>query len=278
MTQPNIFKYDNYRLFLKDWFCWQKAERPTYSYRFFSKMAGFKSPNQLLLVIQGKRNIALKSLDRFFTALKLKKSEKRYFEILVKFNQTKDMAQKKEYLNQMSAHWLKKRSFLEDKQYRFMTNWYFSAIRELTALKNFQENHSWIAKQLGSLITPTQARQSIALLLDLKILTRDNTGRLKPTNEYITTGNEVSSVAAYLYHMQMIKLAMQSLSDVPASKRNITALTFTMRKKDYEMVVDEIIEFRKRLVSILQNRDSTGDDEMLYQLNLHLFPLNKGGE
>lgn len=278
MKKPNLFRYDNYRHFLRDWFAWMKEVKPGFSHRAFSHWAGFHSPNQLLLVIQGKRNIALPSLGRYFKTLKLNKTESRYFEALVKFNQADDMTAKKGYFHELSTYWLRKGSFLEPRQYDYLSHWHYTAIREMVSLKDFVENGTWIAKKLGSLITPGQAKEAVAGLLGLGLLKRNPNGRLAQTAQYVTTGDEVASVAAHLYHEQMMVLALESLKKVPSSERNITALTFTMRKEDYGAVVDEINACRKRIVAALQNREAPahGGDDALYQLNLHLFPVTKG--
>lgn len=275
MKRPPIFKYDNYRVYLKDWYDWMKETKPGFSYRAFSRWAGFKSPNQLMLVIKGERAIALKSIDKYLKVLGLKKTEKKYFELLVKFNQAGDMVRKNEYLEELSAYWLKRGTHLEGQQLKYLTNWYYAAIREMVSFKDFKENSAWIAKRLGGRITPAQARQAIRTLLELGLLKRDKRGRLKQSDTYVTTGNEVASVAAFLYHRQMIGQAMESLKEKPSELRNITALTFSVRKQDYDNLVEEINEFRKRVISLLQNRKEQDRDEMLYQLNIHLFPISE---
>ncbi len=274
MKKPNLFTYEDYRLFLKDWFAWMKETKPGYSYRLFSRIAGFKSPNQLLLVIQNQRNIALASINKYFQALKLKHSEQKYFECLVKFNQAENMSAKKAYFEDLSTHWVKRESFLENEQLQYLSNWYYAAVREMVNLKDFKENGAWISKKLGGLITPTQAQRTIEELLALKLIERDSNQRLVQTNNYVTTGDEIQSVAAFLYHEQMIKLALEALKE-KSSTRNTTALTFTMTQKDYNSVVDKINNFRKEIVGLIQNREIQNQDEALYQLNIHLFPITK---
>jgi len=274
-TRPNLFTYDNYRLYLKDWFSWMKETKPGFSYRAFSMWADFKSPNQLLLVINGQRNIALSSLGRYFEVLKLKPTECKYFEILVKFNQAKDMPTKTQHFRELSVYWLKKGTLLESNQLEYLNNWYYTAIREMVNLHNFKEDGNWIAKKLRNLISAPQARHAIQVLLDMKLLQRDAQGKLVQTTQYVTTGNETNSVSAFLYHDQMIRLAMESLNEGESHSRNLTALTFTIRKVDYDRLVGEIDEFRKKMISALQNRDDLTKDEELYQLNIHLFPIGK---
>lgn len=275
MKKPTIFKYDDYRVYLKDWFSWMKEVRPGFSHRAFSRLAGFKAPNQLLLVVNGQRNIALPSIRKYFSALKLKEGERKYFEILVKFNQTDDMAAKRDYFRDLSVHWLKRGSFLEPQQHKYLANWYYTAIREMVNLKGFKEDGYWISKKLGGLVTPPQARSAIDVLLKLGLLARGPGNTLIQTSNYVTTGDEIESVAAYLYHEQMIRLALESLRHKSSTERNLTALTFTLRRIDYEALVNEINEFRKRIISSLQNRKVPEGDEALYQLNVHLFPIIK---
>ncbi len=275
MTKPNLFTYDDYRKYLRDWFNWMKETKPGFSYRAFSMWANFKSPNHLMLVIKGERNIALNTLGRYFEVLKLKHTEKKYFELLVKFNQAKDMSAKTEYFKELSFYWLKKGSLLEPEQLQYLSNWYYTAIRELVNLKEFKEDGNWISRKLGGLVSPPNARRAIEILLDLKLLKRDSNGRLVQTSNYVTTGDEVESVSAFLYHEQMIKLAMESLRVKTSDVRNLTALTFTIRKSDYSQVVAEINDFRKKIIASLQNRQVQDQDDELYQLNIHLFPIGR---
>lgn len=270
--KPDLFRYDNYRRYLRDWFEWMKGSKPGYSYRVFARQTGFKAPNQLLLIINNERNVALTSLNRFFKVLQLTPQEKRYFELLVKFNQAKEMSTKADYFQELSVYWLKQGTLLESKQHAYLTQWYHTAIREMVALTSFRNSGEWISKALNRRINSKQATAAIATLLELGLLQRDG-DRLVQTSQYVTTGDDAAAVAAYLYHEQMMTLALESLKKRSASERNITALTFTIRKSDYEPLVDEINDFRKRIVGWLQNRSAIDADDELYQLNIHLFPI-----
>ena len=276
MEKPALFTYEDYRKFLKDWYDWMKATKPGFSYRAFSRWVGFKSPNQLLLVIQGQRNITLDTLGKYFEVLKLKQTERKYFETLIKFNQAGDMPTKTQYFKEISLYWLKKGTVLEPEQLKYLSNWYTTAIREMVNLKGFQPTGAWIVKKLGGIVTPAQARKAIEILIELGLVTRGTDKKLKQTSAYVTTGNEVNSVSAFLYHEQMIRLAMEALKEKDSSERNLTALTFTIREEDYDSLVGEINEFRKKIIAMLQNRNALTEDSELYQLNVHLFPIRKG--
>jgi len=272
--KPNIFSYDNYRLYLKDWFFWMKQREQGFSYRKFSQLAGFKSPNQLLLVIQGKRGISQSSLQQYIRVLSLNRSEKKYFSLLVKFNQEKNLSVKKNLLKELSLFRDKQGQNLESEEYKYLTNWYFAAIREMVNLKDFKEDSHWISKKLHNMVTPSQANKAIKILLELELLTRDKKGCLCQSSKYLTTGNETQEVAAFLYHEQMNNITLEALKSKDTSFRNIAALTFSVRKEDYESIVKELNKLRKRIVDFVQHRLVQDEDDILYQLNLQFVPLS----
>jgi len=273
MKKPNIFKYENFRQYLKDWFKWMKTQKPSFSYRAFSRWADFKAPNHLTLVIKGDRNISQFSIGKYFKILRFNEKEKKYFEILVKFNQTKDMSAKRHYFNELSRYWLKPGHFIKKQQYEYLSKWYYTVIKEMVTLKDFREDCKWIAKKLDNLITPGEVKRALETLITLDLLMRDEDGKLVQVENYITTGSEVEAVSAYIYHEQMMKLANKSLKTIPDNQRNITAVTFTMNRNDYDSVLNKIEECRKEIISILQNREEKDEDTHVYQLNLHLFPI-----
>jgi uncharacterized protein (TIGR02147 family) len=50
--EKSIFEYDNYRAFLKDSYEAAKARDPKFSFRFFARLAGFKSSATLKRVME----------------------------------------------------------------------------------------------------------------------------------------------------------------------------------------------------------------------------------
>src|SRR5262245_43932443 len=109
MDRPNLFLYENYRAFLKDLYCYLKETQKGFSHRYFSKKAGFTSPNMLQLVIEGKRNVTSKTIGKFIRGLKLNQQEAEFFTALVDFNQVSSAEEKSEAFAKMT----KSRKFRE---------------------------------------------------------------------------------------------------------------------------------------------------------------------
>ena len=96
-SKINLFTYLDYRKFLKDWYTQAKKERSSFSFRVFSKRAGFESPNFFKLVMDGKRNLTAKSLPKFIVGLKLNKQEQEFFQSLVAYTQASTHEEKDEH-------------------------------------------------------------------------------------------------------------------------------------------------------------------------------------
>lgn len=83
----NLFSYTDYRNFLNDYYKEKKEKNPNFSFRVFSRLCGFSSPNYLKLVIMGKRSLASTGFSKLVKGLGLKKMEARFFKHLVDFSQ-----------------------------------------------------------------------------------------------------------------------------------------------------------------------------------------------
>lgn len=84
-----ISEYTDYRQFVKDRFGYLKTVNPSFSYRVFSRSAGFGSPNYLKLIAEGKRNLGPLAAVKFATGLGLDAAETEAFVALVRSASTK---------------------------------------------------------------------------------------------------------------------------------------------------------------------------------------------
>ncbi|MFH1831132.1 MAG: TIGR02147 family protein [Pseudomonadota bacterium] len=273
MVKPNVFKYDDYRAYLKDWYVLMKKSNSAFSYRAFSRWAGLKSPNHLQLVIKGKRNITKSTLPVFQKILKLKCREKRYFELLVNFNQSTTPESKASYLKEMSSYLKRYGETLKHNQYEYLVRWYFPVLRELVTTKDFKENPRLLAKRIGQGITPRQVREAIDKLKELELLKYDKNKRLIQAQSVLSTGPESFESAVYFYHDQMLQMARDALHKQPPEERYFAGMTFACKKEDVSEIAQIINDFRAQIISYLDGRGAKNDDEEVYQLGIQLHRL-----
>jgi uncharacterized protein (TIGR02147 family) len=121
-------------------------------------------------------------------------------------------------------------------------------------------------------LTAEQARQAVATLSQLGLLTRDENGRLVRGDTSLTTGHEVRAVVVPAYHRQMIERAGVAVDDVPPDERDISALTVCIKASTLSDLKQKIHRFREEM---LHRSDSDEQPERVYQLCIQLFPLSK---
>lgn len=273
--KPDIFAYLDYREYLGDYYTAAKANSRAFSYRWFSRRAGFSSPNFLKLVIDGQRNLGADSIERFSDALGHDATSAEFFANLVAFGQAETADEKNEAFERVAASRRFRRARRLDRAFfDYLSNWYYPAIREMVARVDFREDPTWIARQLVPRITAAQARKALDLLLELGLLERDEDGRLTRGDASLTTGHEVRSLAIANYHRQMLERASDSIDLIDRERRDISALTVCVRPERVPELKARIQGFREVLLDLCDRDESP---TVVYQLNLQLFPLTREG-
>jgi uncharacterized protein (TIGR02147 family) len=272
----SIFQYTNYRTYLKDLFK-EKKDKEKFTYRKFAELAGVNSSSWLLLLIKGKKNLTSDSAIRISRALGHTPEETEYFENLVHFTQAKTVESKNYFFTQLAD--IKKKSckkdrlnvkFITEDQYEYYNKWYHPVIRSLVTKVNFKDNYGLLGKQLIPVITASQARKSVELLVRLGLIKRDSQDRWVQCDAVISTGDEVDSLNVINYHKQTLKKAEAIFDHCPKEQRDISGLTMGIGAEEFRLIKSKVQAFRKEIMKIAQNAKKA---DRVYQLNAQLFPM-----
>lgn len=272
-SKVSVFYYLDYRKFLRDWYQEAKGSRGSFSFRSFSKKAGFQSTNFLKLVMDGDRNLTEESLSKFALALKLNKQEQDFFRNLVFFNQAKTHEQKNLYYQKLLQS--KKYSELqpiEKNQYEYYSTWYHPVIRELVVSKGSNGGPESILRQLEPEISQAQLERSLELLENLGLIEKTKAGRYRQASSLISTGAEVSSLVIFNYHKLLLSLCQDVMENVTPTRRDVSTMTLGITKGRIPQLKKKIQEFRQEVLKLVG--DDNEPDEVV-QLNIQLFPLTK---
>ena len=273
IVEPDVLQYTNYRVYLRDYYEFKKKTVPAFSLRFFAEKAGLSSHAHLKLTIDGKRNITKNTVVKLIHGLGLDGQRAAYFESLVFFNQAQTDADKQVYYAQLlKASPRSKLHKMDAAQFRIFREWHHSAILEMVALKDFRPIPDWISKRLGGLITPVQVTESLKLLVELGLLVKTANG-YRQRDPLITTDDEVQDMMVKMYHLQMLKLSADMLSALPGSQRDVSALTFSIKREDFPNLKKHLQLMRKELLDFSAK---AGEGEDVVQINIQLYPLTRG--
>lgn len=266
----SVFAYQDYRVFLQDYFDEMKS-RKLLSWRIFAKQAGFSSPSYLKLVCQGKTNLSNAGINQVAVALDLKSVELDYFKILVNFNQAKNAEEKQKYLNQMgNLAQSKKVKVLNEIMYAFFSSWLNPVIREMVPRVS-STRPSEIARRFVSEVSAEEVKSTLQFLTKNNFLVKTPDGHYKQVERTLASQNrDITATVLRSFHRQMSELAVESLEKSSIDERHFSELFVDLSKEGYHKVLNEIIEFRRKIQDI-----ATQDQELnrIYSLNMQLFPL-----
>lgn len=272
----SIFGYTNYRSFLADYYNHRKNSHKGYSYRSFSKKAGFSSPNFLKLVIDGKRNISQEAMTKFVYALDLNEKEVEYFFALVKMNQTKSDEEKEKYFNilkSLAPHG--KHRELEADSLKYLSHWMYPVIREMVLLDGYRDDPYWIARRLNGEFSQQDVVNALKFLKDKEFISRDENGKWHAGQEMVLSSDEVRSLAIRNYHRQMLDCSKDALEKLDISSREFGALTIILPEESVEELKKKIKSFRQSLHEWAVNELGDRKGEMIVQVNFQMFPHSK---
>ncbi len=273
IVEPDVLQYTNYRVYLRDYYEYKKKTVPAFSLRFFAEKAGLSSHAHLKLTIDGKRNITKNTVVKLIHGLGLESQRAAYFESLVFFNQAQTDADKQVYYAQLlKASPRSKLHKMDKAQFRIFREWHHSAILEMVAIKDFRPIPDWISKRLGGLVTPAQVTESLKLLVEVGLLVKTANG-FRQRDPLITTDDEVQDLMVKMYHLQMLKLSANMLSALPGAQRDISALTFSIKREDFPNLKKHLQLMRKELLDFSAK---AGEAEEVVQVNIQLYPLTRG--
>lgn len=306
--RPRPYESTNVAAYLADMVEHLRAVNPRFSYRWFSKEAGFSSPNVLQLAAQGKRNVSLASVSKFAKGLGLDDREAEAFELLVHLDRAGDEGERARLLIQLKQCAERDAAGVDDQQYDAYApqNWFWIPLREMVPLEGFREDPDWIAARLNPQVPAPAVRDAIEGLLRLGFLERDNDGHLFQSDPHITTGSVARKrQAVRSWHKKMLELGARALDafpvahppasvpeawkgphfigppDQPAAPRTMTAMTLRLNARELREAVALFAQMRARLRE-LEGTDGHEAEREVYHFMFLGFPvtaaLNTGDE
>ena len=202
----------------------------------------------------------------------LNETDSEFFRLLVHFNQAKEPEEKQHFLEKMCQITRKvKQNVVPSDQYEYYSKWYNPVIRELACIMEWKEDFQILAQAVVPQIKKAEAKRSVELLLELGFLAKTDAGKYNQSHPAITTGSEVNALCVRALNKAMSHLGTEAIERFIPPERDISSLTIGISEKSFSLIKQEVQEFKKRVVRIVD--DDTVTDRV-YSLNVQLFPLS----
>lgn len=126
--------------------------------------------------------------------------------------------------------------------------------------------------ELNPPISEAKAKDAIDLLIRLGLVKKNENGYYEQTEQFVTTGESWNSIAIENFQRESLRLAADSISNVPKSHRETSTVTVSVSRKCFVEMKERLREIRKELLEMAR-MDSNPDG--VFQINFQIFPLTR---
>lgn len=264
-----IIEYTDFRKFMRDYYE-ERKRCSAFSWREFSKIAGFSSPSYMKVVCDGKSKLSRIGVERTGAAMGLAGFEMDYFRAMVKFGQAEVESKKvAAYEEMLSIAKVYKVRVLEGDLFEFYDTWRNPVLRELAPLMP-GATPGELAKMCYPEVSAQEVQESLAFLTKAGLLKKTE-GKLVQSETSVKGSNDATRLAMRGMHRMMSQLATPAL-ELPVEERNFSGVTMGLSRESYSKIENLLDEFRRKIIAVAAEEKNV---EQVYRLNLQLFPLTK---
>lgn len=264
-----IFDYDDYRDYIRDFYLERKKQNARYSYSVLGTTIGLNASHVFCLV-EKKRDLPIRCVPAIKKLLGLESRAAAYFDLLLAASRTKSEETRSEIMAKASLLKDIKKRFLETRELEYLSQWWTAVIRAVIEVNQGKIDIKKIAHSLEPSISEEQARESIQLLQDLGFIKPINEKRVSLTESHLTIGGEERANAIRNFQAEVMKVGARSLREIPPENRDISTLTMPVDQQCFEDIKKMLQEFRKEVQIRV---DKCRHPSRVMQMNLALFPV-----
>lgn len=258
----------------------ERKRTSAFTWREFSKLAGFSSSGYLKLVCDGKTRLRSAGAECVAKAMGLSGYHVEYFCFMVVFCDAKTNEEKQQAYNEMQrlAEDNKIR-ILGGDAYMYFSSWVNPALRELAPIMPGAKPLE-MAQMLCPYVPAAEVRQALDRLVVMGLLKENKNGdsvTYEQTNMGINPASNLDQKAALNVAMRSVqkqfsKMAANSLDTFDSSERSLSGMTVGLDRDAYLRLEKEIVVFRKKLEDIVSE---VKNYDRVYRINLQMFPLTR---
>ena len=269
-----ITEYQNYREYMRD-FYEERKRSSLFSWREFSKLAGFASPNFMQLVCEGKSRLSKTGVEKVADAMGLAGADRDYFFAMERFGDARSDSMKLQAFNEMQKIAKENRLRVVDAEaFKYFESWVNPVLRELAPIMPGAKPLE-LARRCIPVVSAAEVRHSLDFMCHAEFLKKIGEDTYVQTEKVVTGSSEAIPLALRSMNRQMSKFATEAIDEVPPEKRHITGVTFGISEETYQWLVQKLETLRQQVVAMAAKEK---EYDKVYRLNLQLFPLTKGRE
>lgn len=270
-NRPQIEKYHDYFIFIKDWLKFMKIHESKFSLRSLSRKANM-AVGYLPMVLSGRRQLSESAFEKLIPHLSLTKREQKILILLRKIGESenpeirsealKDLQKMKEYQLNNSP---------EIEVFKYLSRWENVAIREMLNLSDFQLDPLWIQARLNAKIGLSEIQNILDFLKTHGFISLSADGKTATAKKSLQCEDGVFRISLSDFHRQMLDKIEDSIENTPREKRSIMGHTRALSAKEFAELKVKIADFINELDA--SKKSSQDPDSEVYHITLAAVPL-----
>ncbi|MEQ1876278.1 MAG: DUF4423 domain-containing protein [Bdellovibrionia bacterium] len=269
-TRLNIFEFHDYREYLKSQLAAWKKVKGGLSLRKVAETCDVSAPF-LSMVLSAHKAMPEKLELHLTRLLGLTEDEGGYFKLLRLMADGEDAKIRLSALEEVQKFRdYRQLNPKETEVFRYLSKWYYVAIRELAALPGFTLDPHWIQKQLTFEVPVKEIEKAVEFLQSHGFLKLGDDGVVKQVTRNVMCEGGVYRIALGQYYRQIFGLAADSIDRVERDRRYLRGDTLAIPESqlnEFKQIIDEAFN---KIVSLKRKRKET---DSVYHIGFFGFPL-----
>ncbi len=261
--KPNIFRYLNYREYIKDWLFYKK-ENQSYLSKDFAKELGVTSA-YLSMVFKSARKFPKKKIHRLKKCMNLQEYEFNYLKKLMVINDSEDSEARWKALAEIKRYsGSKEHNENNFSAHEYLSKWYYVAIREMSRQNDFRADLKFIQNKLVFKVSKAEVAAALKYLRDNELLYGQSKGA-----ELMDCDEGIFKISLHEFHSQVFDLLKDSITKVPREERFISGTTVSLNETDF-------LELKKDMQNLLEKyakHDKKNKGARVYHIETATVPL-----
>jgi uncharacterized protein (TIGR02147 family) len=270
VERPNVFGYNDFRLFLADWYDYMRKNDRTFSKTVVCEKLGLPNSRSYFKDVLNGKYVSDIKLTLFIKLLSLPHDEAQFLRVLVRFNQSTDPEEKEILLDQLISLNQTPQTILSRNTYEYYKEWYHAVIRALLDVVDVADDYAGLGGKLMPAVTPRQVRSSMALLRRLGLIRKNESGFYKPTVKVLASPPYAQEEIVRQFQLKGLAAARHALSMCGRQPNRVLTKTISISEQGLKRLEKHLDKFNSEVRSIVHKDDGRAD--RVYHLGVLLVP------
>ncbi len=224
----DIFDFHDYREFLSQYIEKAKSEKKKFSLRSLAKDLGV-THSLLSLILSNRRNLSDELLLKIIFYFQFDEQQEDYFRCLVDLSDARKAEERNRAFEKIKKFKrFQKQRPKEFETYRYLSSWYYVAIRELAQRKDFQFDPKWIRKKLSLPVPLREIKKAIKFLLDHGFIAKDDKGKAYLPDKVVSCKRGAFQLSLNHFHKEMLNITIDSIDQIKKENRRLFGYTLAI--------------------------------------------------